>query len=166
MRVPIVNEQDEIIEYKDRKDRNPKEIIRVAALWVMNEKKEFLIAQRSKKEEHEPNIWGPSVAGTVEEGETYEQNIRKEAQEEIGVTLDKVALGPKERKSTSHEYFGQFFFANLDSSTKFTPLVGEVDEVRWVSISDLEKWHQDKPQEFTPSFGKSIIIAKNYATQN
>ena len=33
-----------------------------------------------------PEVWGPAVSGTNEEGETYDSNIIKEAQEEIGLT--------------------------------------------------------------------------------
>lgn len=40
-RIPIVNEQDEIITHKTRDDRNTKDIYRVAALWLRNSKGEF-----------------------------------------------------------------------------------------------------------------------------
>ena len=47
MRIPIVNEQDEIIGYKDRKDRNIIDITRITGLWLWNEKGEVLLAQRA-----------------------------------------------------------------------------------------------------------------------
>lgn len=81
MRIPIVNEQDEIIGYKDRKDRNTVDITRITGLWLWNEKGEVLLAQRALSKDINPGLWGPAVAGTVEEGETYESNIIKEAEE-------------------------------------------------------------------------------------
>jgi len=41
------------------------------------------LAQRSFNKTHNPGQWGPAVAGTNDEGETYESNIIKEAEEEI-----------------------------------------------------------------------------------
>ena len=82
MRVPIVDENDIVLYYKDRKDRDlRKEISRSSAIWITNEKGDILIAKRSKNKVNFPNIWGPSAAGTVEEGESYESNIIKEVKD-------------------------------------------------------------------------------------
>ena len=41
--------------------------------------------QTAFDKKYDPGKWGPSAAGTVEEGETYQSNIIKELQEEIGL---------------------------------------------------------------------------------
>lgn len=166
MKIPIVNEQDEIIRYEDWETRNPKDICRVAALWVLNEKKEFLLAKRSKNKKHHPSIWGPSVAGSVEENETYQENIIKEAEEEIGIEISKIMLGPKKRISSSHEYFCQYFFTQVPSKTKFILQESEVDEVRWVSLEKLKDWCSKTPEEFIPTFKKNLDIIENYDNQS
>src|SRR3989338_4963070 len=99
MKIPIVDENDEIIEYKDEKDRKPEDICRVAGLWVTAPNGDILLAQRAFVKKRSPGVWGPAVAGTVEEGETYEQNIIKEAEEEIGLKNLKPIFGPKIRRS-------------------------------------------------------------------
>src|SRR3989339_514660 len=85
MRIPIVNEQDEIIGYEERETRNPKHICRVTGLWVTDKDQNILLAQRALVRKFNPGMWGPAVSGTVEEGETYKSNIIKEAREEIGL---------------------------------------------------------------------------------
>ena len=40
MKIPIVNEQDEIIKIVDMNDRQKSDICRVSALWITNEKDE------------------------------------------------------------------------------------------------------------------------------
>ena len=85
MRIPIVNEQDEIIEYKERNDALRGDIRRIVSLSVFNEKREVLIAKRQANKILDPNKWGPSVAGTVDEGEDYDSTVVKEAEEEIGL---------------------------------------------------------------------------------
>src|SRR3989344_9699146 len=85
MRIPIVNEQDEIVEYRDRDDATRQYIRRIVSLCVFNENGEVLIAKRQTTKILDPNKWGPSVAGTVDEGENYDSAVIKEAEEEIGL---------------------------------------------------------------------------------
>lgn len=167
MRIPIVDEQDNVLYFKDSTERDRiKEITQISALWVVNEKGEFLLAKRSKNKKHHPNVWGPSVAGSVEEGESYEENIKKEAKEEIGIDAVEITIGPKKRVSSSHEYFCQYFFVKIPSSTAFHLQESEVDEVKWISLKELKDWYTKSSEEFTPSFSKSFEVIKNYENQN
>lgn len=154
MILPIVNEQDEIIGYKDKKDRDPKEITRVAALWVTDKKGNILLAQRVFTKKNDPGKWGPAVAGTVEKGETYEQNIIKEAEEEIGLRDFTPILGPKNRRSTSHEYFGQWFTAVVDHEYPFVKQDEEVESIKWFSKDELKKLLQENPEMFLSGFDR------------
>jgi isopentenyldiphosphate isomerase len=157
MRIPVVNEQDKIIGYKDRKDRNKIDITRITGLWLWNEKGEALLAQRAFTKSFNPGKWGPAVAGTVEEGETYESNIIKEAEEEIGLKDLKPNLGPKYRRTTLHAYFAQWFFATIDSNYPLTKQDNEVEAVRWFSKDELFKMMDEKPEMFIPSFKEGAI---------
>ena len=85
MRIPIVNEQDEVIEYKKREEATHEDIRRIIALYVFNEKGKTLIAKRHSTKIIDPNKWGPAVAGTVDEGYDYDSTVLKEAEEEIGL---------------------------------------------------------------------------------
>ena len=46
MKIPIVNEQDEVIAYKEREETTREDIRRIVALYIVNEKHEALIAKR------------------------------------------------------------------------------------------------------------------------
>lgn len=162
MRIPIVNEQDEIIGYKERDDRNPKDITRVSALWATDKEGNVLLAQRALNKKTNPGMWGPAVAGTVEEGETYEENIIKEAEEEIGLVGFKPVLGPKNRVSSSHEYFGQWYTAVVDHDYPFKKQDKEVEEVRWFSKDQILKFVEENPKSVSDNF----INTLNYFTQN
>ena len=116
MKIILVDENNKVIGSKERDDRDKADIIRVSGLWIFNSNKEVLIAQRSNNKVHDPGKWGPSAAGTVEEGETYVSNILKEAKEELGISITEkdLIVGSCEINSTSHRYFGQRFFAKVD----------------------------------------------------
>jgi len=92
----IVDKNDRVIGAKESQDIDfLNEIYRVSALWLWNSSGEVLVAQRKKSKGNDAGKWGPSVAGTVEEGESYEQNIVKEVEEEIGVRGVEISLDKK-----------------------------------------------------------------------
>ena len=156
MRIPIVNEQDEIIKYIDANERQKGDISRVAGLWVTNEKGEILLTQRNFNKIRDPGKWGPAVAGTVEEWETYEQNIIKEAEEEIGLKNIKPKIECKNRRSTSHEYFGQWFSVVVDSNYPFIKQDIEVEQIKWFTRNEILKLFKENPDFFISTFGSAI----------
>ncbi len=152
MRIPVVNEQDEIIGYEDRDNANPKNITRVSALWVTDKNGNILLAQRAYVKKRNPGVWGPAVAGTVEEGETYESNITKESEEEIGLTNFTPRLGPKKRVSSGHEYFCQWFTAIVEHDYSFKKQDNEVEEIKWFTRTEIDRFLTEKPEMFTSNF--------------
>jgi isopentenyl-diphosphate delta-isomerase len=160
MKIPIVNEQDEIIGYKDREDRNPNDICRITGLWLTDPDGKILLAQRSFSKKLSPGLWGPAVAGTVEEGETYESNIIKEAEEEIGLIGLKPVIGPKIRRSTNHECFAQWFTVVVDHNYPFKKQDEEVEDVRWFTKDEILKLLEEKPEMFLINFQQYKFFLK------
>lgn len=161
MQIPVVNENDEIIGYKDRKDRNIVDITRTSSLWVNSKEGDILLAQRALHKKHSPGLWGPAVAGTVEEGETYESNIIKEAEEEIGLKNINPKLGPKIKRITSHHYFTQWFTVVIDKSTDLTIKEDEVAQVKWFTKEELLELHAKSPEIFLENFKQYIELFLN-----
>src|SRR3989338_6686941 len=83
--IPIVNDRDVGIGYKFREEITKEDIYRVSALWVTNSQVMILLAKRALTKKNSPGEWGPAVSGTVDKGETYEGNIYREAEEELGL---------------------------------------------------------------------------------
>lgn len=80
----VVDDNDNIIGYKSKAAIDKDDLrYRVSALWITNSKREILLARRSYTKRHDPGKWGPAAAGTVEKGESYKDNIKKEAKEEL-----------------------------------------------------------------------------------
>lgn len=117
-KIIIVNEQDEIIGYKDRNLIDSKDIYRVSSLWIKNSKGEILLAQRAFTKSHHPGRWGPATAGTVEEGEDYYSNIVKEAKEELGIENVSFKELVKLRRQTKWNYFVQWYLAIIDKDIR------------------------------------------------
>jgi isopentenyl-diphosphate delta-isomerase len=149
-RIPVVDENDELIGYKERSDRSPEDIYRVSALWLTNSRGDVLIARRALNKIHNPGQWGPAVAGTVDEGETYEENIVKEIEEEIDLKNVQLKEGPKRRvKGERFNYFCQWYFAESNKRAEdFNIAKDEVEEVAWVSKEELTRKIKENPESF------------------
>lgn len=148
-KIPVVDESDNIICYKERDEVEEGDIYRVSSLWITNSSGQVLLARRAYTKKHDPGVWGPAVAGTVEEGETYEINIYKEAEEELGITGVQFDLGEYKRKFGKHNYFSQSYFVVLDwEIDRFTLQKEEVAEVKWFAVSELEELLKSNPNEF------------------
>ncbi|MBL1433962.1 NUDIX domain-containing protein [Candidatus Wolfebacteria bacterium] len=159
MRVVVVDKDDNFLRYKNGNDRNPEDIIRISGVWLINEIDEVLIAQRALDKVHDPGKWGPSAAGTVEEGENYKINAIKETEEELGFCINpkKLILGPKRFAHTSHKYFVQMYFYKTDTKEKdFKIQKDEVEQVKWIDLPTLHKWVEEKPNEFIASFRETL----------
>lgn len=147
--VNIVNERDEVIGQKNRDHITPGDRHRAAELWICNGRGELLLAQRSLEKRYGAGQWGPSTAGTVRSNETYEQNIRREAAEELGLAELALVTGPKELRERSHKYFVQHFFAVIEQPLNYFTLdPGEVAGVAWYNRESLRAELAESPQKF------------------
>lgn len=159
MKIQIVNEQDELIGYKERKDATMMDIRRITSLWLTNSKWEILIARRALKKSIDPGLWGPAVAGTLEQGETYESNIQKETQEELGLSGVKFKEKWKDFYEVPHHArrFRMEYSAVCDWKEKdFVLQTEEVAEVKRISPEKLREWFLRSPQAFLPSFWRAL----------
>lgn len=156
-RIVIVNENDKIIGHKERGTLAQSDIYRVSALWIKNSKGDILLAQRKSTKSHDPGKWGPAVAGTVDEGETYGQNIIKEAEEEIGLKNIRPILGPKVRMTGEYNYFDQWYTLVVDKSAEeFIIQEEEVEQVKWFTHTELEKELRECPDKYLKGLDWSL----------
>ena len=148
-RIVLVNEADEVIGTRIRGEADPQDIYRVSCLWITNSKGEILIAQRSHSKDKDPGKWSTAVSGTVDEGEEYDDNMVKEAKEELGivVTANNLRKGPKTLLHGKNRFFCQWYFLTSDV-TDFVLQKEEVEAVRWISKEELSEEIAKHPEKF------------------
>lgn len=155
--IPIVNENDEIIWEIPRSEITKDYMFRASALDVRNSNGDILLAQRGFLKKHSPGKRSVAVAGTVEAGESYEENIYKEAEEEIGLTGYTFTKWPKLYHSNSNNIFCQYYSVIVDKpADKFVLEEWQVPAVRWFSIEEIEHLVEKSPWIFVRSFIEMI----------
>lgn len=155
----LVDEKDQIIGYKERTELEPGDIYRITSLWVVNPRQQILLAQRALTKKNDPGKWGPAVAGTIENQESYDEGVTKEAREELGIAGVALTRGPKLFTSDNGHgqgYFCQTFITKLDwPLERFKLQAEEVAAIRWVSLGDLEQEMVARPEHFVVDFSSS-----------
>lgn len=162
-RIIIVNERDEVIDHKSIEKIKPEDIYRVAALWIKNSEGNILLAKRAKNKKHDPGKWGPAVAGTVEQDEKYEENIRKEAKEELNLNSNfKLKKGPLIRIHGKHNFFCKWFVHKADLKIEDLKInKEEVEEIKWFKFDDLLRKIDSEPDKFIESMRGHVEIFRH-----
>jgi isopentenyl-diphosphate delta-isomerase len=160
VKLPIVDEKDNIIDYKERNALDyQKDVYRVSALWIINSKGEILLAKRAATKTQDPNKWGPAVAGTVDKEESYEQNITKEAEEELGLKDTEFQKGPKTRVKSKYNYFCQWFILKTGKDiNEFRIEPDEVSEIKWWTKEELKEQLKTNPELFVSGMKQHIKL--------
>lgn len=150
MNIPVVNEKDEIIEYKNRADVNPSvDIVRSASLWITNRSGDILLAQRKYTKRSNPGKWSEAVGGTVEGEDGYESTMLREAEEEIGFKVDSYEIGPKQYVSSPAKYFVQWYQTIIDEPIEaFQPQEEELEQLAWINEEQFVKELKDTPEKY------------------
>lgn len=165
--IVIVDTNDVPMGVTDRNAVNYEtQIYRVSALWLVNTKGDVLIAQRKLTKKKDPGLWGPSVAGTVEQGETYEQNIEKEVSEEIGLNDITLHAVTKTYVDEPRKYFCKWFTATVDwtGTSNFVIQEEEVEAIAWAPYEELLEDYRNSPAKYIPSFGQSLEVLETIRT--
>jgi isopentenyl-diphosphate delta-isomerase len=160
MKIQIVNDQDNLVGLKERTEIDyVNDIYRVSALWLTNSKGQTLLAKRAAVKDKDPGKWGPAVAGTIDEGETYDDNIYKEAIEEIGLEGAEFTKGLKIRITHPRNYFCQWYFVTLgrDADT-FVMQEDEVDELEWVDTEQMKQELKTNTDKYVPAMQQIIEV--------
>lgn len=157
-KIIVVDENDNEIGVKERSEIGPNDIYRVSGLWLTSSEGKILLAKRSpnKPKANHPNKWTVAVAGTVEEGETYEENMAKEIEEELGVKI-KTTKSKKFFRDTVSRFFVQTFIAEVDlAESDFNIQEDEVAEVRWFTKEEILEKLKSDPAFFVPKFDQIL----------
>ena len=157
-KIIIVDRDNKEIGVKERSSLDySKDIYRVSALWLTNSKGETLIAQRSLAKDKDPGLWGPAAAGTLDEGETYESNIYKEVEEEIGLTGYTFSEGPMFFVNTPRMYWGQYYLLQADIPIDdFSLQEDEVEAVKWIDVEELKQDVAKHPEKYVNNLGRLL----------
>ncbi|MFK8077511.1 MAG: NUDIX domain-containing protein [Granulosicoccus sp.] len=150
----VVDENDEVVGRATRDEVHRDNLLhRSAHILLLNSKNQIFVQLRSLLKDNSPGLWDTSAAGHVDSGESYLQCAIRELAEELGVELapdDLVPVGRLPPERSNGFEFTQIYTAHSDQP--LTLQAEEVDDGRWVSVDELDRWICKDGAAFTGTF--------------
>ena len=142
-----------------------------ASVWIMNDKGEILLQQRSFNKTKNPGKWS-RTGGHVDSGETPIDAVKRETYEEIGLLIDTDNLANMEVYKSDNDIENYFTYGYIYYTDKkeneFILQKEEVNKVKYFTIEELIQLRKDNNNDYTFSrwseeeFNKHISILKEY----
>jgi len=134
----VVNEHGEVKGTVPRAEihGNPSLIHRVVHVLVFNRKGELLLQKRSMNKDVAAGKWDTSVGGHVSSGETVEEAVKREMEEELGITTcDPLFLYTYIHSNPYETELVYTYSCFYDEEINFQQ--DEIDEVRAWSMEEI-----------------------------
>jgi isopentenyldiphosphate isomerase len=159
----VVNENNEVVGMEERSVIHKKLLRhRAMSLFLVNDGGEILLCRRSKEKEESPNKWSFPVSGHKKPGESPEEAMRREVEEEMGMRFDfefQTVL-PAEKKSGNH--FVHLFLAKTKKP------IGEfsLDKKESSRLVVWKKEYLEKKMEGKEKFSPVFLQAFRWLERN
>ncbi len=158
--VILVDELDREVGTMEKLEAHQKGLLhRAFSIFVFNTKGELLLQQRNKNKYHSGGLWSNTCCSHPSPGEGVEGAAYRRLQEEMGFTTELkiihsfVYKAPFDNGLTEHE-FDYVLVGKSDNSPKPNP--DEVQDYKWISISDLKEDITKNPDKYTYWFRVSL----------
>jgi isopentenyldiphosphate isomerase len=147
--ITVVDEEDNIIDEKPRKEVEEKNLIyRSGSAIVVNGEGKIFVHQRSKRKALYPGMWDVKVGGMVSAGETYEETAKRELYEEIGVgEANLTFLFSQKMRSGTNNVNRKVFKCIWNGPIKIEK--SEIEEGKFMAIDEVKKL--DEEGKLSPS---------------
>lgn len=161
--VVLVSPEDQVLGLMEKQQAHVNGLLhRAFSVFLFNSKGEMLLQKRASGKYHSPLKWTNAVCSHPKNGETYLEGAKRRVKEELGIEaeiLEKFSFIYKAdvgnglwEHELDHVFIGVFeddFNLNKD----------EVEEVRYISMQDLDREMIEHPEHFTEWFK---IILEEY----
>lgn len=137
--VDIYNNRHEKLNYqKERKSLIEGEYRLSCFIWIINEKEEILLQQRTSTTKKKPNMWG-TTAGGVFAGETSLEGAIRELKEELGINVLEEELEFIGSSKRIKDYVEVWLYKKNIDLKELSLEENEVQDAKWFSIEEFEK---------------------------
>jgi isopentenyl-diphosphate delta-isomerase len=161
--VVLVNPADEVLGLMEKQQAHINGLLhRAFSVFLFNDKGEMLLQKRASGKYHSPGQWTNAVCSHPRNNENYLDGAKRRVKEELGIETElaekfdfiykaDVGSGLWEHE-LDHVFIGTY-------NSEFNLNKDEVEEVRYISIEDLDKEIAENPEKFTEWFK---IILEEY----
>ncbi len=153
----VVDENNNLIGIKENRDIiHEKGLLhREIAIFIQNEKGEFLIQKRSANKKQAPNKWCLTT-GHVELGEEYDKAAIRELKEELEIEIKEEELTPlgifkqsiKSGKVINNSFMKYYFYKTNKKLEDYTIQLEELSEIKYISFNEIVRVINEKDENY------------------
>lgn len=166
--VQIVDEQDQPVGGATKQEAFARGLVRrVVRGMTEDEFGRLLLHKRAPHKVPYPNLWDWLPSGHVDEDETYDQAMHREAEEELGIPSSMITLSAIETYYSSvtangikSSSFSRVYKVTLTAKAPIRLDESEATELRWFTIKELAEALAQSPDHFAP--GVQRLFPKYY----
>ncbi len=149
----VVDEQDRVTGQLPRREVHARGLRhRAVHVLVVNRAGQVFLQRRSMAKDLHPGVWDSSSSGHVGAGDDYDDTARRELEEEIGCRPDRPPqplFKIEAREETGQEFVWVY---RVEAEGPFTLQPAEIDEGRWFTLAEVDRWVAERPHELAPAF--------------
>ncbi len=172
-----VNEHDEEIGCGEKMETHIKGILhRAFSVFIYNQADDtFLIHKRAFGKYHSGGLWTNSCCSHPHMGEILSEAVIRRIWEELGLSvhnlnfrlieLGKFKYFQKYDTCSEHEIDHVFCMIISQKNVFLNYNKSEVEEIKWIKITDLDAWLLKEPEVFTAWFSQAYEIARLFIQQ-
>lgn len=152
--VILVNQKDEWLGTMEKlKAHKEGSLHRALSVFIFNNKNQLLLQQRAAGKYHSGGLWSNSCCSHPAPGESSMAAAHRRLKEELGFDCNlqeifTVTYHANVNNELTENEYDHIFIGSYDGS--ISPNVAEVQEYKFISLSDLETELNKKPGDFTP----------------
>ena len=121
---------------------------RTVHVLVFNSRGELFLQKRSLDKDIQPGKWDTSIGGHLNLGETFDQAVRREMKEELGIEAPVEHIYDYWMCSEVETEYVRTYICTYDGAMEFDP--NEIDDGRFWSRTEIEE--EMGTGTFTPNF--------------
>ena len=136
--VDLLNKRKELVGKTCERNSVPDGFYRLSIHnWIINDKNEILIQQRSSNRKMFPNMW-TNTGGACISGETSIKTVIRELKEELNIDVNKDHLEFIASYKREKDFVDVWILKENINIKDIKFIDGEVQDVKWVSIDEWQ----------------------------
>ena len=158
----VVDADDVPVGRATRREVHAKRLLhRAIHVLVVNGRGSVFLQKRSQYKDANPGLLSTSCAGHVDAGETYDETVPRELEEELGLAPDSLPpVEPVFKIAPCAETGWEFIWIyRMEHEGPFELNEAEVESGLWLSPTAIDAAVKNRPRDFTPSF---VLIWKKW----
>jgi len=149
----VVDENDQVMGQATRAEVHAQGLMhRAVHVFVVGKNGQLLLQKRSMLKDVHPGTWDSSVAGHVDAGETYEQAVVRELEEEMGIVAESEPQELRHIKPCEGTGWEHVKLFRVSYSGPIHYPAAEIESAMWFPLEEVKAWLEARPEDFASGF--------------